>query len=83
MINLEEQSVVLHLSDEGRRVLRQVGVGVPDTPGVLFDVQETSTHGLWVRLDYSDGRHMLFIRSDYILAMDINIGDSRIEALVN
>jgi hypothetical protein len=83
MINLEEQAVVLHLSDEGRRVLRQVGVGVPDTPGVLFDIQEMSNHGLWVRLDYSDGRHVLLIRWDYILAMDVNIGESRTEALVN
>jgi hypothetical protein len=83
MIRLEEQSVVLHLSDEGRRVLRQVGVSVPDTPGVQFDVQETTNHGLWVRLDYSDGRHVLLIRWNYILAMDINIGEMRTEALVN
>ena len=83
MINLGEQSVVVHLSDEGRRVLRQVGVGLPDTPGILFDIQETSNHGLWVRFDYPDGRHMLLIRWDYILAMDVNIGETRTEALVN
>ena len=48
MIKLEERSVVVHLSDEGRRVLRQVGVGVPDTPGVLFDVEGTHERGIWV-----------------------------------
>ena len=83
MINLEEQSVIIHLNDEGRRILRQVGVTVPDTPGVQFDVQEVSNYGLWIRLDYSDGRHMLLVRWDYILAMDVNIGDTRREALVN
>jgi hypothetical protein len=83
MINLEEQSVVLHLSDEGRRVLRQVGVIIPDTPGVVFDVQESSNYGVWIRMDYADGRHVLLIRWDYILALDINIGETRTEALVN
>ena len=83
MINLEDQSVVVHLSDEGRRVLRQVGVGLPDTPGILFDIQETSDHGLWVRFDYADGRHMLLIRWDYVLAIDVNIGEMKTVALLN
>jgi len=83
MINLEEQSVVLHLNDEGRRVLKQAGVAVPDSPGVQFDVQEVSNHGLWIRLDYPDGRHVLLVRWDYILAMDVNIGEMRTEALLN
>jgi hypothetical protein len=83
MIKLEEQSVVVHLSDEGRRVLRQAAVDVPDTPGVSFDVQEVHEHGLWVRLDYPDGRHVIMIRWDYILAMDVNVGEIRIEGLVH
>jgi hypothetical protein len=83
MINLEEQFVVLHLSDEGRRVLKQVGVIMPDTPGIVFEVVETSGYGVWVRMDYSDGRHVLLTRWDYILAVDVNIGETRTEALVN
>jgi hypothetical protein len=83
MIKLEEQSVVLHLSDEGRRVLRQVGVVMPETPGVEFEVQEATDYGVWVRLDYSDGRHILLIRWDYIVAMDVNTGGIRREDLVN
>jgi hypothetical protein len=84
MIKLEEQSVVVHLSDEGRRVLRQVGVELPDTPAVRFDVQEESDHGLWISLDYPDGRrHVLLIRWEYILAMDVIVGEVRTEGLVN
>jgi len=82
-MNLEEQSVILHLSDEGRKVLSQVGVVMPDTTGVLFEVQETSDYGLWIRMDYSDGRHVLLVRWDYILAMDVYVGQIRTEALAN
>ena len=84
MIELKEQSVVAHLSDEGRRVLRQVGVELPDTPGVRFDVQEESERGLWIGLDYQDGfRHMLLIRWEYILAMDVIVGEVRTEGFLN
>lgn len=76
MIKLEERSVVVHLSDEGRRVLRQVGVGVPDTPGVLFDVEGTHERGIWVRLEYEDGPHVFLVRWEYILAMDISVGQT-------
>lgn len=84
MISLEEQSVVVHLSDEGRRVLRQAGVELPESPGVRFDVQEESNRGLWIRLDYPDGfRHVLMIRWEYILAMDVIVGDVRTDVLPN
>ena len=84
MIELKEQSVVVHLSDEGRRVLRQVGVELPDTPGVRFDVQEESERGMWIGLDYQDGfRHMLLIQWEYILAMDVIVGEVRTEGFLN
>ena len=46
-MKLDDRIVVVHLSDEGRRVLRQVGVEVPDTPGVSFDVEESDEQGVW------------------------------------
>ncbi len=44
-MKLDDRIVVVHLSDEGRRVLRQVGVEVPNTPGVSFDVEESNEEG--------------------------------------
>ena len=82
-MSLEGQPVVLHLSDEGRKVLRQVGVDMPETPGVLFDVYETSEQGLWIRMDYLDGRHVLLVRWNYILALDVTVGQAGTEALLN
>jgi hypothetical protein len=84
MVKLEEQSVVVHLSDEGRRVLKQAGLELPEVPGVRFDVQGESDQGLWIGLDYPDGwRHALLIRWEYILAMDIIVGEVRTEGLPN
>jgi hypothetical protein len=84
MVKLEEQSVVVHLSAEGRRVLKQAGLEVPEAPGVRFDVQGESNQGLWIGLDYPNGwRHALLFRWEYILAMDIIVGEVIAEGLPN
>jgi len=83
MVKLEDRRVVLYLSDEGRRVLRQTGINVLDTGGFSFDVQETSDLGLWVHIDYEDGQHLILIRWNYILAIDVDGGEIRTERLVH
>jgi hypothetical protein len=83
MVKLEDRRVVLYLSDEGRRVLRQGGVAVSDMGGFMFDVQEANDYGLWVRVDYEDGRHLLLIRWVHILAMDVAVGEIGTEDLVH
>jgi len=83
MVNLEDRRVVIYLTDEGRRGLRQAGLELSDTGGFTFDVQESSDYGLWVRIEYEDGQHLLLIRWDYILAMDVSGGEIRTEGLVH
>jgi len=83
-MKLGEQPVVVHVSDEGRRILKEVGVQLPDTPAVKFEVEEESAHGLWVGLDYEDGfRHAILIRWEYVLAMDVIVGKAEAGGLVN
>jgi hypothetical protein len=83
-MKLVEQSVVVHVSDEGRRILREVGVQLPDTPGVRFEVEEESNYGLWVALDYEDGsRHAILIRWEYVLSMDVIVGEVQAGGPVN
>ena len=84
MVKLEGKPVALYLSDEGRRVLRQAGVNVSDTGGFTFDVYETGDRGLWVRIEYPEEvPHLMLIRWDYILAMDVNEVEVKAEGLVN
>jgi hypothetical protein len=83
-MKLGEQSVVVHVSDEGRRILREVGVQLPDTPGVRFEVEEESDYGLWVGLDYQDGsRHAILIRWEYVLSMDVIVDEIKAGGPVN
>jgi len=73
MVKLEDRRVVLYLGDEGGRVLRQAGI----------DVLDTGDHGLWVRIDYEDGQHVILVRWDYNLAIDIGGGEIRTEGRVD
>lgn len=83
MVKLEDRPVVLYLSDEGRRVLRQAALNVSDTSGFAFDIEEAGDRGLWVRIDYEDGRHLFLIRWEYILGMDVSTGETETKGLVH
>jgi len=83
MVNLENKEVIVHLSDEGRRVLRQAGVQLQETPGIIFDVQETDGEGLWALLQYEDGPHLLLVKWQYILAVDAPLGVTISEGRAN
>ena len=83
MVNLEDRRVVLYLTDEGRKGLRQAGLDLADTGGFTFDVQEASDYGLWVRVEYQDGQHLLLIRWTDILTMDVSAGEIRTEGFVH
>lgn len=71
MIDLAAQNVVMHLSDEGRRVLQQVGVPMPETPAVWFEVEEIQEQGIWVRYEFDDGQHLLLVLWKYVVALDV------------
>lgn len=71
MIDLAAQNVVMHLSDEGRRVLQQVGVPMPEAPAVWFEVEEIQEQGIWVRYEFDDGQHLLLVLWKYVVALDV------------
>jgi hypothetical protein len=83
MIKLEDQLVTVHLSDEGRRVLKQAGWDAPDTPSIQFDVQAASEQGHWVRLEAAGHRYVVMIRWDFILAVIVDDGEVRTEGFVH
>jgi hypothetical protein len=71
MIDLSAQNVVLHLNDEGRRVLQQVGVPMPESAAVLFEIEEVQEQGIWIRFEFDDGQHLLLVLWKYVVAVDV------------
>jgi hypothetical protein len=82
-MKIEERIAVIHLTDEGRVVLGQVGVEIPKTPGVSFEVKETDEQGVWVQLGYEDGPHLLLVKWEYILGMDLPLGETLTQGTVH
>jgi len=82
-MDLKGQSVLLHLTDEGRRVLRQAGWEASDIPPVPFDVREATNEGLWVELVAAGRQYVVMIRWKYVLAVVIDTGEIKVENLVN
>jgi hypothetical protein len=82
-MDLKGQSVLLHLTDEGRRILRQAGWDSSDTPPVPFEVHETTNEGLWVELVAAGHQYVVMIRWEFISTVVIDTGEIKKEDLVN
>jgi hypothetical protein len=83
MVNLKERQVVIVLSNKGKRVLHDAAITLPDSPTVVFYVQEGDEHGLWVWFRREDGDRLLLIRWEFILALEVPLGEVRVEGLVH
>jgi hypothetical protein len=59
------------LSDEGLDALRIALPDLPDSPLLLLFVQETDELGLWVRVKRKDEDHVLLIRWEFVLTIDL------------
>lgn|GEM_PF-1647916 len=82
-MDLKGQVVLVHLSDEGRRVLRQAGWDAEDAPPTSFEVQEETDGGLWVQLTAAGRQYAVLIRWNFILAVVVDIGEVKTEGLVH
>jgi hypothetical protein len=70
-LNVNNGTVALLLSEEARQVLDFAGVDANDPISVMFYVQDTGDLGVGVRLDREDGSHLILIRWQYVLSMDV------------
>ncbi len=65
--------VVVFLSRMGQEAMQ--AAGVPEGAGMAaFNALETDESGLWVRIRKDDGEHLLLIRWDCILTLDVPAG---------
>ena len=76
-MRLAERALTVLLSAEGRELLQLTAVPLPETPDVGFDVEDTDDMGLWVRVQRGDGEHLVLVRWEYVLSIDIPAGQMR------
>jgi hypothetical protein len=59
------------LSEEGLNALRIALPDLPDSPLIFLFVQETDELGLWVRVKRKTEDHVLLIRWEFVLTIDL------------
>jgi len=70
-VKLREKPLGVLLSDEGRQALQLAALNLEDSQFVWVYVDETDDLGLWVRVHRDDGDHLVLIRWEYILSIDV------------
>jgi len=73
-LRVGQTSATILLSEEGLSALRIMLPDLPDSPLVFLFVQETDDLGLWVRVKRKDEDHVLLIRWEFILTVDLPAG---------
>ena len=70
-MELNRQTVAIFVSDEGRLALRLAGLELGDLPALTAQVKDTDDMGIWVRVEREDGEHILLVRWDYVVCLDL------------
>ena len=76
-MTLAQNSVAIFLSPEGRELMRLAALSTAEPSVLMVYVQETNDLGLWIRVDREDGRHLLLVRWEYVLAVDFPVGETK------
>ncbi len=79
-MKLGERTLAL-LSEDGRRVLQSAAVNIAESPFLRVDVEESDDIGIWARVNREDGDHLLLVRWEYVLSMDVPVGRPKVLGL--
>ena len=76
-MRLSERTVTIILSDDGRRILQAAAIGPSDSAALPTYVQDTDDIGIWIRVEREDGEHVILVRWEYVLSVDLPAGEGR------
>jgi hypothetical protein len=76
-VRVGQQTAAIFVSEKGREVLKAAAVDIQESLAVMLFVQDSDDLGLWVRVNRADGEHMLLIRWEFILSLDITVGETK------
>ena len=68
------------LSEEGREFYFQFD-GVPKLDPVTVDVEETDDVGVWIRVWWKPDRHVLLLRWEFILGIELPVDTGNVVGL--
>jgi hypothetical protein len=66
-VKINESEATVFLDADGVSVMQAAGVDVQNP----VYVEDTDDMGIWARVDRPDGKHIVLIRWDYVLSLDV------------
>ena len=72
-----ERTLALLLSEDGRKVLELAALNLAESSFLLVYVEESDDLGLWARVSREDGDHLILVRWEYVLAIDVPVGEPK------
>ena len=76
-MRVSERTLAILLSEDGRKVLELAALNLAESPFLWVYVEESDDLGLWARVEREDGDHLVLIRWEYVLAVDIPAGEPK------
>jgi len=76
-VRVSERTLAILLSEDGRKVLELAALNLAESPFLWVYVEESDDLGLWARVEREDGDHLVLIRWEYVLAVDIPAGEPK------
>jgi hypothetical protein len=71
-VNIGKQTITVFLDEDGRAILETAGVEVvSESQAVVVKVAETDDLGIWIQVNRSDAKHLVLIRWEYVLSVDL------------
>jgi hypothetical protein len=77
-VKLRERTLGVLVSEEGREVLQLAALNLEESQFLWVYVDDSDDGGLWARVPREDGDHLVLIRWEYVLSIDIPVGQSKI-----
>jgi hypothetical protein len=76
-VKLRERTLGVLVNEEGRHVLQLAAVDIAESQFVWVYVDDSDDGGLWARVPREDGDHLVLIRWEYVLSVDIPAGQAK------
>jgi len=76
-VRVGERTLALLLSEDGRKVLELAALNLAESSFLLVYVEESDDLGLWARVSREDGDHLILVRWEYVLAIDVPVGEPK------